>query len=294
MKNATVLSILIVFVSAVSACTTVSSSTAVPTKPPTVSPTWTPTATSTLTPTPLPTLTPIPTPTPPPLQAQGYESIAFNDLCLQIEQSFPNIEDAEPELISEPVQRLLDQLSIQVISDTIQCDATLSIDLLFSVEGQKYTSKLFCYSNPKVVGEVRFDIQEQPPYVVSVGNLVPAPKVLDEKYCYETPAEAAFHRVWPKAVLDGLYELWGLPIPTTALADTESRQMREAAALVLKELGPQAMEAVPALIETLEICQHNTGWLAPLTVRQALVAITEQEFGGREVEAWQQWWQEQQ
>jgi len=60
--------------------------------------------------------------------------------------------------------------------------------------------------------------------------------------------------------------------------------VRKTAVAVVEEMGPQAMEAVPAL---------SRMWIPGFQVKRTLEAITEQDFGDQP-DLWRHWWAERQ
>ena len=76
-----------------------------------------------------PTPTPGPTPTPPAVQAPGWVEVTVHILCLDVEQSYPEIEGKSPEPIAEEVQGILAWVGIQAVAEGEPCDASLTITL---------------------------------------------------------------------------------------------------------------------------------------------------------------------
>ena len=108
---------------------------------PTPTPTYTSTPAPTRTSTPTPTATPLPTPTPTPLplQAPDWEGITLHTLCLEVEQSYPEIENKTPERIADAAQRVLSGLGLLVVAPGTPCDATLTVALTGEPLGAEYS-----------------------------------------------------------------------------------------------------------------------------------------------------------
>lgn len=80
--------------------------------------------------------------------------------------------------------------------------------------------------------------------------------------------------------------LWGLQVLIQALDSSQYRQT--AAAEAVEEIGPDAVEAVPGLIQMLTECEYGVACEA---AAEALREITGQDFN-RDTARWQQWWEE--
>ena len=199
-------------------------------------PTLAPMPTPTLTPTPIPTL--IPTPT-----LSSVEAVQI--LCLEVEQSYPEIEEEFSQPIAEVARRILVRLGLQVVAEGAPCDATLAIALTGRALGLAYAPG-YCYSGAEVSGEVTLTVPGCEPLTTPVEGRVPTPLYISS--CPVEPGGAPFDRAWPEALLDGLGHLWGPRVLVQALGD-EDVFVRSPAARVLGEMG---LEAVPPLIQALE------------------------------------------
>ena len=76
----------------------------------------------------------------------------------------------------------------------------------------------------------------------------------------------------------------------SAIAGLESGYVRKTAVAVVEEMGPQAMEAVPALIDILEDVLSMT-WIDDSQIECTLQAITGPDFSDQP-NLWRQWWAE--
>lgn len=90
------------------------------------------------------------------------------------------------------------------------------------------------------------------------------------------------------------WDPWSYPISVQLAAlqwawNSENFADRRQAMLSLGEMGPEAKEAIPFLIDALR--GATVDWEFE-TVIAALIAITGQNFG-KDVDSWQQWWEEQ-
>jgi 3-methyladenine DNA glycosylase AlkC len=194
--------------------------------------------------------TPTPAVTPPPLsvQAPGWEEVTVHTLCLEVEQSYPEIEGKEPEPIAETAQRILARIGVQVVAEGASCDATLTVTLSGRALGANYLGAGYCYSGAEVEGRMDLIVPGREPFTQPISaDYAPQYSISD---CPRA-AGAPFLRVWPEALVDGLGHLWGPHSLIQALED-EELEVRRSAALALGEMGPAAVDAVPALIRALE------------------------------------------
>jgi hypothetical protein len=303
-------------------------------------------------PSPNPTYTPGPTPTPLPLQASGLEGVTVRSVCLEVEQSFPEVTDPEyAELtphIEETTEQVLIGLGLEVVED--DCDAEMSIYMKGKPSGKTYLGAGFCFQGAEVNGEIRLALSDRVPLTIPMSGIYESPKMIVSDWCAEEPYMAPFPILWPTALLEGLAQLWGPHIFVSAIWDQddlvsidaiellagigpvegttpsliqilethestrvrrdaalilgrlgqevvpalvkalndESSTVREAAVEALGMIGPDAAEAVPALIQTLRKSKS-----ARETSARALRLITGQSFG-EDAKAWERWWEEQQ
>jgi hypothetical protein len=212
-------------------------------------PAITPTPTVTPSPVPTPTVTPSPVPTPEPLTVRvvGYEDV--RTIQLVVEQSYPEIQGKSAEPIAETCGRILMEAGLQVVDETaVHYDATLTITLTGEALGTNYTMGRYCYSGAKVKGQAVLSAPTSEPFEILVSEEDPCPYTIS--HC-PGPLEAPFEKVWSRAILNALARLWG-PSPLIIALEDEDWHVREAAAIVLGHIGPEAKEAVPALIEALQ------------------------------------------
>jgi len=217
---------------------------------PAPAPTYTPTPAPTATSTPRPTATPLPTPTPTPLplQAPDWEGVTLHTLCLEVEQSYPGIEGKTPESIAEAAQRVLAGIGLLTVAAGAPCDATVTVALTGEALGAEYSSGEYCYSGASVDGQTTLALPERAPLALPVEGEQQTPFSIS--VCPEQAADAPFAKAWSRALLGGLAQLWGPQVLVRALMD-ESVRVREAAANALVEIGLQAVDAVPALIQAI-------------------------------------------
>jgi HEAT repeat protein len=228
-----------------------------PAPAPTHTPVPVPTDTTTPPPTATPLPTPTPTPTPLPLQAPDSEGVTLHTVCLEVEQSYPEIENKTPERIADAAQRVLSGLGLLVVAPGTPCDATLTVALTGKALGAEYSGgEKYCYSGARMGGQMALALPERAPLTLPIEGELPSPFAIS--FCPEEPAHAPFAKAWSQALLGGLAELWGPQVFIQALTD-ESVRMGEAAAHALAEIGPQAVDAVPALLQALMNEEEDSG-----------------------------------
>jgi hypothetical protein len=282
------------------------------------------------------------------MQAPGWEGVTVHALCLKVEQSYPGIEGKSPEPVAEAVQEILARVGLWIVAEGESCDATLTVALTGKARGADYIGVGHCYSGAEVSGEMALTASERAPLTLPIGGKYPPPVMIAG--CPDEPANAPFGEAWLEALFEGLAHLWGPQVLIRSLGDERAwareivveelgeigpeegvvlaltqaledgdGDVREAAADALAEIGPHAVEAVPALITALGDDRIGVRRAAALALgeigpgareavptliqalgdesslmRQAAVkalrAITGQDFG-EDAERWQQWWE---
>lgn len=201
------------------------------------------------TPTMTPTLTPTLTPTPPAVEVAGWKGMQLRTLCLKVSGDFLFI-SAE---IEQASKRILERMGLQLMDKEGPCDATLTIHMNGQAIGASYYGKggiRQCYSGAEVSGEITLSAPGRKPLILPVKRRLDPPSSIIG-YCNTNPREAPFDWVWGEALLDGLTGIWGWHPAIQALRD-ENFVVREAAIKALNGIGPEAKEAVPALVQALK------------------------------------------
>ena len=214
----------------------------------TPSPAATGTATPDATPSPEATPTHEATPTLSPLQN-------VQTLCLEVQQSYPEIEEEVFKPIAETVRHILAGLGLQVVAEGTACDATLTFAVTGKALGETYTGagRPLCYTGAEVNGQMTLTVPGRAPLTLPISERKP-PRSGVISVCPDE-ADAPFDSVWPKAVLDGLASLWPPPQVILQALEHEEPSVRNAAALALKrgEIGLEgAREVISALTQALE------------------------------------------
>jgi hypothetical protein len=203
-----------------------------------------------------------------------------------------------------------------VKDDGEACDASLSITLDGRALFENYNICIGdacgkCYTGAQVSGKLTLAKSDRPPLVDTFAGSIQPPSTISE--CPRVPRNSPLDKVWPRAVLNGLYDLWGPPLMSVALGDRDedvrvaavilmqeegvdaipllvqaledrSPDVRQRAANALGALGEDASQAVPALVEALD----DSSRPVRLAISGALTRITSQDFG-QEQSAWQGW-----
>lgn len=204
---------------------------------------------STPTPTlpPPPTLPPTPTPTPFPVQAPGWGEVTVHTLCLEVEQSYLEIEGKSPEPIAETVRRILARVGLQVVAEGAPCDATLTLTLTGWALGTEYMGGAYCYTGAEVSGEMLLTVPGHASLTLPVSAIRRPLGIIAVEDCHREAIDAPFEEVWSEALFGGLAQLWGPQVPIQALGD-ENEDVRAGATRALGKIGS---EAIPALVQAL-------------------------------------------
>jgi hypothetical protein len=201
------------------------------------------------TPTPVPTVGPTPTPFPPP--HAGWKDVTVHALCMEVDQTYAEIEGKEPQPIAEAAQEILGRLGVQIVAEGKPCDATLDITLLLEAVQCEYmsgTSKQQCYTGSRAEGEMQLAAADRPPVAVPVSGRGSCPQKIVQ--CSQEPSDAPFSRCWREALVKGFAGIWGPQVFIQAL-EHEEVEVRLAIISELYELRPKE-SAVSILIEALE------------------------------------------
>jgi HEAT repeat protein len=240
-----------------------------------------PSATRTIAPSPTATDTPspTPTPTPPPLQIPGWQGMSLHTLCLDIQQSFQEMDEGFSLPIEEFVQKHLSLMGIRVISNTTACEAKLTMALTGEPRGDTYagTSIGYCYTGAMVRLHTILSVEGAESISIAITKIKPTPSVT---YGCREKSEAPFSEVWIPAVSHSLFKLWGPSLWEACVGDDEwgehaqgelstidavasevpillenlkdpDWQKRTEALKSISEFGVYAQEAVPFLIDVL-------------------------------------------
>jgi hypothetical protein len=254
----------------------------------------TPTPTATL-PAPTVTATPVPTPTP----------LVVESLCLEVEtlnRGTNSSGDIQAFLKGVLGTKGLDILSLN--KDT--CDSTLAVKLSFATSSAQYKDAdggglRTCFTGVSGHGEMTFTMQGAEPRVYRINTVIAPPSGT----IYGCPArenDANLDPAWADDILDGLYDLFGPDVLAHALfynSRDGSPWVAEMAGTKLQNLGPKALPSVPVILRYMNerygswdaLPEEYTPILDPAL--NILRNATGQDLG-RDLDAWNTWWQSQQ
>ena len=154
---------------------------------------------------PQPTSIPSPTLT---LEQAASEAVKeAKSICLEVRQSYPDIEEAFSQPIAQTIQLVLERLGLQVVDVGAACDATLAFDLTARPDGTSYfgAPASRCYTGAKVSGELALTPSRGAVLTLPVSGKKPLKQSMISK-C-PSKAEAPFATAWSRAVLDRLADL---------------------------------------------------------------------------------------
>ena len=196
---------------------------------------------ATLTPTPVPstpTLTSTPRPTPPALAA-GWEGITLHTLCLEVTQTYFDIEPGFSQPLAEYIQKMLEQISVDIIQPGQSCEASLTIQLIGVPLSGSYIAAGRCYTGATIYGHALFTALGRDPLWIPMDETDP---VDNASLGCNKPQEAPFFSLWSVAINKVLLRLWGKPF---LLSNQDQFRTGEL------DLLEEASRKVPALIQGL-------------------------------------------
>ncbi len=224
---------------------------------------------STATATAVPTNTPIP----PPVQVDGWESAAVSTVCLDIIQTYTDVnEDFSIPAFEKTASRLLGRMGLLVVKPGEACDATLTIEFTARSKSADYGSAGKCYSGAAASGQVTLSAEGYPtlspdPYSVSTGT----PYFIYTE-CAKEPSGAPFYQVISEVLVGNLLHIWGKPALLAGIVDEDVEVRLETAGITIspeaRAVGIETSDMVDILIPTVENdhattqCWYNAGGIA--------------------------------
>ena len=194
-------------------------------------------------------------------------------------------------------QYILSGLGLQVVEKGTLCDATFAISMTVEALGATYfgAPRDLCYTGAEVNGQMTLDLADHAPLILRV-HCKKEPTSGTIQNCPYESTDPAYDAALAEPVLDNLTALWGHQIYVLAIeseyegigqyvSGDKNSSIRRRAIYELGEIGPDAMEAVPVLIQALGDKQTALRTLA----NHALIKITGRNFG-EDSAAWQLWW----
>lgn len=221
-----------------------------------------PTPTSTLTPTPAPTSTP----TLLPVSARGWESATLSSVCLEIQQTFTNVQGDFSVPIEITASRLLKRMGIQPMSPGEACDATLTINITARARQGNYDNSGKCYSSSSITSQAILTAQGYPTLEAEAFSENAGIPVFLE-HCAKEPAGAPFYETFSRALMDSLLKIWGKPALLAGLADQDVEVRIGAVQAVTspeaRAAGLETSDMVSLLIPAIENDYQATDCLDP-------------------------------
>lgn len=178
-------------------------------------PTVTPSPTFTATPTSTPA--PTPTPTPPPVAVTDWKSVALSSVCLDIQETFTNIEGDFSVPMEDTAIRLLERLGVRALKPGAACDATLTIKITAEARSEKYASFGECYSGSRSTGQASLSAAGQTTFETEPYSSGGTPFFIDR--CMKEPKQAPFSIDFSKIMVDAFFKIWGKPALLAAVND---------------------------------------------------------------------------
>jgi hypothetical protein len=254
--------------------------------------------------------------TAPNIVIENWQNVQIERLCLDIEQSFPEINTSFSLPVEQALRRVFSRMGIKVLPVSGDCDGTLKISLEGNALAEDYMCILgdacgHCFSGSQIQGDLILEYTEQTSYHDSIyGNLNPPGSISE---CPKTQSGAPYDYSWTRAVLRGLVRIWGAPVLVSAVEDkdpevqkaavdllesqgissipilisalkAQKTEVRTRAANALGSFGPQAQSAVPALIDMVGSDDRQSRMAAA----GALHLITGEDLGQYQA-SWQAW-----
>lgn len=215
----------------------------------------------------------------PPPAIIAWKGDPVQRVCLRIEQSYPE-KPADYSLPGEKIIRqIMTGINLQPVGPADFCDAYFTMKLTGTALGAYYPGfttptsagkskegKVYCYAGANLKGffELMTDTRN-----VLLGsqvntNINPPPTV---NVCKANPGSVSYNAVLAKVILDSLSSFWDARVLSYALHHGSEGigepYLQEYATIKLKQLGPQAKDAIPGLIQAIEDPESDA------TVRQA-------------------------
>ncbi len=315
--------------------------TASATQLPTSTRTATITATQTSTATSTPTITPSPTAVA--IRDSEWADVIVASVCLGVDLTYVDLPGNFSLPIESTVREILAGMSIHVnpLDDT--CDATMQISATVEPRWDVYVyndgGEATCNTGGRIQGTLSLSTSEQQAIVLNIDNSYTPDFIMD---CPQTPSSSRgyWSNVWDEPIISGMIRIWGpraaavvidggnywhiavsslssmdedisetLPQLIRVLeAEKTTHENKAYAADALADIGPQAIEAIPVLIQeldrtikkvievgvespsvTLDVDYRNNLSGALFRLAQAPCnRLT--DFSDEEVRCWETWW----
>jgi hypothetical protein len=217
----------------------------------------------------------------PPPAIIAWKGDPVQRLCIRIEQSYPE-KSADYSLpVEKTIHQIMTAINIQPLGSEDFCDAYFTMKLTGTAVGAYYSGfttptsggtltegKVYCYAGVNLKGFFELTTDTRKVLLGSLVNTNMDPP-LAVNVCNENPGSVSYSIVWAKVILDSLSSLWDARVLSYALShgseDLGEPYFQEYATIKLKQLGPQAEDAIPGLIQAIEDPESDA------TVRQAAI-----------------------
>jgi hypothetical protein len=176
------------------------------------------------------------------------EGPPIETLCLEIGQSFPQIDGEFSLPVRDTAEVILAEMGLTVVEVGEGCDATLRLSLTGEARWVKWKNTQKCYNGAEVTGRAVLTVNGEEPVARSISGKEPIPFM--NYSCTRAPADAPWERAWAGALLDGLTAFWGLPALTASLDLSPSANLIEAVAdTAVKLETSQALAILGQMLE---------------------------------------------
>jgi hypothetical protein len=175
----------------------------------------------------------------PPLEVPEWGKVTVKTVCLEIRQSYPQIEERFSLPLLKPAEKILEDIGIQVASESVPCDAELTFDVTARAVGETYMAGIFRYTGAEIEGRVRISAAGRTPVIRTFRHSLAPPVQIScpGRDCdARDKRQAPFRRAFYRPLVDLLIELWG--------AEAFVAQVRSGA---LEDLPMRSLGFVPGL-----------------------------------------------
>lgn len=176
-------------------------------------------------------------------------------ILLIVEQSYPKIEGEFSLPFNDECKQILESVGFEVVDEkAIQYDYTLLVEIMGEALGANYLTGGFLYTGAIIDGS----------FSLSGPNMEITKSFHEEKPCPgiytyfsktslpKKPSDAPFKYLhWKKHLFLLIYDGWGIEYIIKAL-EYEDTYVRDSAAEALGEIGPEAKDAIPTIIDLLQ------------------------------------------
>jgi HEAT repeat protein len=227
--------------------------------------------TETLVPTSEPTFTPEPTPTLVPVRDPTWQDLEVERLCLEVDQIYPQLQEAFNLPISTLIRQSLEGLRIDIVENLESCDAMLEIRFSGTALGEDYefspgSPVEYCYSGVEIEGQLKLSASGYTTITSPIQNRVLPPYSIDLSECASEPIHGPFMVGLAEPFVNGMFSIWGFPILIELIEDDSIPEITQAAYYSFANESQQnPIEAAPIVYQEL---------LSPLPELQALAAYS--------------------